>query len=31
VQQPYPQIWIPIVGSKESIEFAGRHNIPITP
>jgi alkanesulfonate monooxygenase SsuD/methylene tetrahydromethanopterin reductase-like flavin-dependent oxidoreductase (luciferase family) len=31
VQQPHPQIWIPIVGSKESIEFAGRHNIPITP
>ena len=31
VQQPHPPIWIPIVGSKESIEFAGRHNIPITP
>jgi alkanesulfonate monooxygenase SsuD/methylene tetrahydromethanopterin reductase-like flavin-dependent oxidoreductase (luciferase family) len=31
VQQPHPEIWIPIVGSKESIEFAGRHNIPITP
>jgi alkanesulfonate monooxygenase SsuD/methylene tetrahydromethanopterin reductase-like flavin-dependent oxidoreductase (luciferase family) len=31
VQRPHPQIWIPIVGSKESIEFAGRHNIPITP
>ena len=28
VQQPHPEIWIPIVGSKESIEFAGRHNIP---
>ena len=24
-------IWVPIVGSKESIEFAGRHNLPITP
>ena len=31
VQQPHPEIWIPIVGSKESIEFAGRHDIPITP
>jgi alkanesulfonate monooxygenase SsuD/methylene tetrahydromethanopterin reductase-like flavin-dependent oxidoreductase (luciferase family) len=31
VQQPYPDIWIPIVGSQESIEFAGRRNIPITP
>ena len=31
VQQPHPPIWMPIIGSKESIEFAGRHNIPITP
>jgi alkanesulfonate monooxygenase SsuD/methylene tetrahydromethanopterin reductase-like flavin-dependent oxidoreductase (luciferase family) len=31
VQQPYPPIMIPIVGSQESIEFAGRHNIAITP
>jgi alkanesulfonate monooxygenase SsuD/methylene tetrahydromethanopterin reductase-like flavin-dependent oxidoreductase (luciferase family) len=31
VQRPHPPIWIPIVGSKESIEFAGRHDIPITP
>src|SRR5579883_2112608 len=31
VQQPHPPIWVPIVGSKESIEFAGRHNLPITP
>ena len=31
VQQPHPAIWMPIVGSKELIEFAGRHNIPITP
>ena len=22
---PHPEIWIPIVGSKESIEFAGKH------
>ena len=31
VQQPRPPIWMPIVGSKESIEFAGRRNLPITP
>jgi alkanesulfonate monooxygenase SsuD/methylene tetrahydromethanopterin reductase-like flavin-dependent oxidoreductase (luciferase family) len=31
VQKPYPPIMIPIVGSQESIEFAGRHNIAITP
>ncbi len=31
VQQPHPPIWMPVVGSKESIEFAARHNMPITP
>ena len=31
VQQPHPEIWMPIVGSKESIEFAAKHNIRITP
>jgi alkanesulfonate monooxygenase SsuD/methylene tetrahydromethanopterin reductase-like flavin-dependent oxidoreductase (luciferase family) len=31
VQQPRPPIWTPITTSKESIEFAARHNIPITP
>lgn len=31
IQQPRPPIWMPVVGSKESIEFAGRHNLPITP
>lgn len=31
VQQPHPPVWIPIVGSKESIEFAGARDIPITP
>ena len=31
LQRPRPPIWMPIVGSKESIEFAGRHNLPITP
>ena len=31
VQQPRPDIWMPIVGSKESIEFAARNGIRITP
>jgi alkanesulfonate monooxygenase SsuD/methylene tetrahydromethanopterin reductase-like flavin-dependent oxidoreductase (luciferase family) len=31
VQQPHPPIWMPIVGSKESIEFAAAHDIQITP
>src|SRR5882762_9196983 len=31
VQQPRPPVWVPILGSKESIEFAGRHDLPITP
>jgi alkanesulfonate monooxygenase SsuD/methylene tetrahydromethanopterin reductase-like flavin-dependent oxidoreductase (luciferase family) len=31
VQQPGPEIWIPVVGSKESIEFAARKNAVITP
>jgi alkanesulfonate monooxygenase SsuD/methylene tetrahydromethanopterin reductase-like flavin-dependent oxidoreductase (luciferase family) len=31
VQRPRPPIWMPIVGSKESIEFAARHDLPITP
>ncbi|HEX6841327.1 MAG TPA: LLM class flavin-dependent oxidoreductase [Stellaceae bacterium] len=31
VQQPGPDIWIPVVGSKESIEFAAHKNAVITP
>jgi alkanesulfonate monooxygenase SsuD/methylene tetrahydromethanopterin reductase-like flavin-dependent oxidoreductase (luciferase family) len=31
LQRPHPPIWMPLTGSKESIEFAGAHNIPITP
>jgi alkanesulfonate monooxygenase SsuD/methylene tetrahydromethanopterin reductase-like flavin-dependent oxidoreductase (luciferase family) len=31
LQQPHPPIWIPITTSKESIEWAARHNAPITP
>ena len=31
VQRPRPPIWIPVVGSQESIEFAAKHDCPITP
>ena len=31
VQQPYPPVWVPVTGSKETIEWAARFNIPITP
>jgi alkanesulfonate monooxygenase SsuD/methylene tetrahydromethanopterin reductase-like flavin-dependent oxidoreductase (luciferase family) len=31
VQQPHPPVWIPVTGSQESIEFAAKHNIAITP
>jgi alkanesulfonate monooxygenase SsuD/methylene tetrahydromethanopterin reductase-like flavin-dependent oxidoreductase (luciferase family) len=31
VQQPMPPVWTPITSSKESIEWAAAHNIPITP
>lgn len=31
VQQPHPPIWVPVTGSKESIEWAARNNVPITP
>jgi alkanesulfonate monooxygenase SsuD/methylene tetrahydromethanopterin reductase-like flavin-dependent oxidoreductase (luciferase family) len=31
VQRPRPSIWIPIVGSQESIEFAAKNDCPITP
>jgi alkanesulfonate monooxygenase SsuD/methylene tetrahydromethanopterin reductase-like flavin-dependent oxidoreductase (luciferase family) len=31
VQQPRPEIWTPVVSSKESIEFAARNDIRITP
>ncbi len=31
VQQPHPPIWVPVIGSKELIEFAARHDLPITP
>src|SRR3989442_8005056 len=31
VQQPHPPVWVPVTASKETIEWAGAHNIPITP
>ena len=31
MQQPRPPVWIPITGSRESIEWAGANDIPITP
>jgi alkanesulfonate monooxygenase SsuD/methylene tetrahydromethanopterin reductase-like flavin-dependent oxidoreductase (luciferase family) len=31
VQQPHPPVWIPVTGSKETIDWAARHNMPITP
>ncbi len=31
VQRPRPPIWIPVVGSQESIAFAAKHDCPITP
>jgi len=31
VQQPHPPVWTPITTSKESIEWAARNNVPITP
>jgi alkanesulfonate monooxygenase SsuD/methylene tetrahydromethanopterin reductase-like flavin-dependent oxidoreductase (luciferase family) len=30
-QQPRPPVWLPVTGSKETIQFAGRENFPITP
>lgn len=26
-QQPHPPVWVPFTGSKETIEFAGKHNL----
>lgn len=31
VQQPHPPVWVPVTSSKETIEWAGRHNVAITP
>ena len=31
MQQPHPPVWIPLTGSKESIEWAAEHDATITP
>ena len=31
MQEPHPPVWIPVTGSKESIEWAAAHNFPISP
>jgi alkanesulfonate monooxygenase SsuD/methylene tetrahydromethanopterin reductase-like flavin-dependent oxidoreductase (luciferase family) len=31
VQQPRPPVWVPVSGSKETIEWAGRYDVAITP
>jgi alkanesulfonate monooxygenase SsuD/methylene tetrahydromethanopterin reductase-like flavin-dependent oxidoreductase (luciferase family) len=31
VQQPHPPVWAPVTSSKETIEWAGRNNVAITP
>ena len=31
LQQPHPPVWIPVTSSKETIEWAAAHNLPITP
>jgi alkanesulfonate monooxygenase SsuD/methylene tetrahydromethanopterin reductase-like flavin-dependent oxidoreductase (luciferase family) len=31
VQQPHPPVWMPVSRSKDSIEWAAEHDIPITP
>jgi alkanesulfonate monooxygenase SsuD/methylene tetrahydromethanopterin reductase-like flavin-dependent oxidoreductase (luciferase family) len=31
VQQPHPPVWMPVNRSKDSIEWAAAHDIPITP
>ncbi|HUK58031.1 MAG TPA: LLM class flavin-dependent oxidoreductase [Stellaceae bacterium] len=31
VQQPHPPVWMPVSRSKDSIEWAAAHDVPITP
>lgn len=31
VQQPHPPVWVPVTSSRETIEWAGRNNVAITP
>lgn len=30
-QQPHPPVWVPVTSSRETIEWAGRNNVAITP
>jgi alkanesulfonate monooxygenase SsuD/methylene tetrahydromethanopterin reductase-like flavin-dependent oxidoreductase (luciferase family) len=31
VQQPHPPVWVPVTTSQETLEWAARENVPITP
>jgi alkanesulfonate monooxygenase SsuD/methylene tetrahydromethanopterin reductase-like flavin-dependent oxidoreductase (luciferase family) len=31
VQKPHPPVWVPVTGSKDSIEWAANNDVPITP
>ncbi len=31
LQQPHPPVWVPVTSSQETLDWAARHNIPITP
>jgi alkanesulfonate monooxygenase SsuD/methylene tetrahydromethanopterin reductase-like flavin-dependent oxidoreductase (luciferase family) len=31
VQNPYPTVWVPVTGSKETVEWAAANNLTITP
>ena len=31
VQQPHPPVWVPVTTSQETLEWAGKENVPITP
>lgn len=31
LQQPHPPVWLPVTGSKDSIEWAAENDVPITP
>jgi alkanesulfonate monooxygenase SsuD/methylene tetrahydromethanopterin reductase-like flavin-dependent oxidoreductase (luciferase family) len=31
VQQPHPPVWVPVTTSEETLEWAGKENVPITP
>jgi len=31
IQQPHPPVWVPVTVSKETLEWAARENVPITP